>query len=254
MNNPFLPQPDDPQYLDRLVDGELSERQRRELLAQLDQRPDGWRRLALSFLESQCWQETAREFDESDLAERPSAPPAQVASPRARSGGNADRSAKPWMSAPLAMAASFFVAFALGIVLRGAWQQGGARPAASGASDRAFAEALEARRAQATAAADARAHSLPATAPAADVAAVENPLPADDAAEIWLPVDLTNTEGDLELNPGPAVPQRVLDSLRRLGHRVETHRSLWPVELKNGKRALVPVDEVEIRYVGGEYQ
>src|SRR5260370_21580495 len=41
--------------LDRLVDGELPERERRELLLRLEKVPDGWRRCALAFLEAQTW-------------------------------------------------------------------------------------------------------------------------------------------------------------------------------------------------------
>ena len=47
--------PTDDILLDRLVDGELSPAERRELLASLDGRPDGWRRCALAFLEAQTW-------------------------------------------------------------------------------------------------------------------------------------------------------------------------------------------------------
>ena len=40
---------------DRLVDGELSAAERQQLLASLDDRPGGWRRCALAFLEAQTW-------------------------------------------------------------------------------------------------------------------------------------------------------------------------------------------------------
>ena len=43
------------QQVDLLVDGELSEADRRALLLQLEHEPDGWRRCALAFLEAQCW-------------------------------------------------------------------------------------------------------------------------------------------------------------------------------------------------------
>ncbi len=43
--------------LDRLVDGELSESDRSELLLQLEHEPEGWRRCALAFLEAQCWKQ-----------------------------------------------------------------------------------------------------------------------------------------------------------------------------------------------------
>ena len=45
---------------DRLVDDELSEEERRELLGRLDDEPGGWRRCALAFLEAQCWKQVAR--------------------------------------------------------------------------------------------------------------------------------------------------------------------------------------------------
>src|SRR5262245_830538 len=51
---------DGPRALDRLVDGELSDTDRRELLVALDQEADGWRRCALAFLESQALSEQLR--------------------------------------------------------------------------------------------------------------------------------------------------------------------------------------------------
>jgi hypothetical protein len=43
--------------IDRLVDGELPEVERRALLLQLETEPGGWRRCALAFLEAQTWRE-----------------------------------------------------------------------------------------------------------------------------------------------------------------------------------------------------
>src|SRR5262249_14017698 len=42
------------QQVDRLVDGELSNAEQREVLLAADREPDGWRRLALAFVESQA--------------------------------------------------------------------------------------------------------------------------------------------------------------------------------------------------------
>src|SRR4051794_25497769 len=44
--------------IDLLVEGELDPARRRALLTRLDDEPDGWRRLALAFLEAQCWRES----------------------------------------------------------------------------------------------------------------------------------------------------------------------------------------------------
>src|SRR6266404_1082429 len=52
----------DPQVFDRLVDGELADGERREMLAALDRLPDGWRQCALAFLEAQTWGQTLTEF------------------------------------------------------------------------------------------------------------------------------------------------------------------------------------------------
>ena len=49
-----------PIVLDRLIDGELDESQRRDLLRSLDHRPDGWRQCALAFLEAQSWGQTLK--------------------------------------------------------------------------------------------------------------------------------------------------------------------------------------------------
>ena len=57
MNTNLDNMPLDDSRFDRLVDGELSEAERRELLAGLDSEPGGWRRCALAFLEAQCWKQ-----------------------------------------------------------------------------------------------------------------------------------------------------------------------------------------------------
>jgi hypothetical protein len=46
---------DQSRLIDRLVDGELSDDERGELLSRLDQSAEGWRTLALAFLEAQTW-------------------------------------------------------------------------------------------------------------------------------------------------------------------------------------------------------
>jgi anti-sigma factor RsiW len=59
MNPPIVnrpePEPVSDAAIDALVDGELSEADRRALLLQLENDPDGWRRCALAFLEDQAF-------------------------------------------------------------------------------------------------------------------------------------------------------------------------------------------------------
>lgn len=50
------------QVFDRLVDGELPEPERREVLLSLDRQPDGWRQCALAFLEAQTWGQSLAQY------------------------------------------------------------------------------------------------------------------------------------------------------------------------------------------------
>src|SRR5689334_5820758 len=47
--------PEDERLLDLLVDGELDDPRRRQLLLTFEEKPSGWRRCALAFLEAQSW-------------------------------------------------------------------------------------------------------------------------------------------------------------------------------------------------------
>lgn len=99
----MTPRDDEPtiaESLDRLVDGELDDEARRDLLARFESEPGGWRRCALAFLEAQSWRRA--------MAAHAAAPavPAIVSPPRPRIG--------PW----LARAATLLLAFGLGWAMR----------------------------------------------------------------------------------------------------------------------------------------
>jgi len=85
----------------RLADGELPADERRRLLRQLDERPDGWRRCALAFLENQAF---AQDF------------PAAMEPPASPSIAPPER--KHWLLGILAVAASWLAMFMIG----GLWQ------------------------------------------------------------------------------------------------------------------------------------
>jgi hypothetical protein len=70
----------DDDCFDLLVDGELSEEKRRELLSRLDDEPTGWRRCALAFLQAQSWREACGKVASPDVHQPGSPEPAD--SPR----------------------------------------------------------------------------------------------------------------------------------------------------------------------------
>jgi len=47
-----------------------------------------------------------------------------------------------------------------------------------------------------------------------------------------------------------AMPAEVLQALKRTGHRVRQRRGLLPLRMQDGRRLVVPVDQVEVHYVG----
>ncbi|MBL9084418.1 MAG: hypothetical protein JNK76_21635, partial [Planctomycetales bacterium] len=105
MNEQLLT-PEDQRQLDRLVDGEVSETERRELLLRLEHSSDGWRRCALAFLEAQAWRGEAKA-----LVSEPATPlrtPAVSPASTYRGGSNSWNGMKLWL--PLATAAGFLLA------------------------------------------------------------------------------------------------------------------------------------------------
>jgi hypothetical protein len=106
LDNHRLESPDADRLIDRLVDGELADADRRALLVRLDTEPDGWRRCALAFLESQSWR--------AALGQLGSDSDAQSLQPGTRSAPA--RQADRWRRAAwfTVLAASIAVAFVLG--------------------------------------------------------------------------------------------------------------------------------------------
>ena len=233
---------DDDQRFDLLVDGELSEPQRHELLGGLDDEPGGWRRCALAFLEAQAWKR------DLGAALHEPAKPSTGSRPlqRSRSIG--------YGGTLLAVAASFVVALFLGSWLRSAWHA----PAPSPPSSHSPAEfARDTGQPQGPAVPPDRQQTMVADA---------SPEPEAPAGKVWM-VELADAEGDSEPIRVPAVerdrindewlqsfpaaiPPEIVDVWRRHGHRVRQRRQLLPFRLQDGRQLIVPVDEVDIHYVG----
>lgn len=244
------PAPDSPVdivQLDRLVDGELSGDQRRALLEQLETAPGGWRRCALAFLEAQSWGQGLK----AALTEpQPTTQPGNLVEPvRRRFGGR-------FVEQALMLAASFLVAFSLGIAARGWLSPGGpageamiagtARDGFDAASTTVASKApSNAAQRQTMTAASQRPRQvvLRFAGQSADQQGAALPvLGVDDLARQWLDA------GEEQL------PAEWLKQLGREGHRVERVRDLVPVRLSDGTAAEVPVERLQIRYVGNDYQ
>ena len=219
--------------VDLLVDGELSEADRRALLLRLEREPDGWRRCALAFLETQCWKAELGRI-------APPAPELAPAGPALRAEPIGQR--QNWRQHAamiLTMAASFLIVFVVGMGLRGSWFGG---------------------RSQKTVVKT----EFPLSSPAA--VARTHALPADQAADNWETVSLpsegqpdalrvralrrdTLDEDMLKRVPN-IIPPELQQAFEQSGHRVVQQREIVPIQMKDGRRLVVPVDHVEIHYVG----
>jgi anti-sigma factor RsiW len=198
--------PVDDRRIDRLVDGELPDEERRALLLRLENEPDGWRRCAIAFLEAQSWRDAA-----GSLA----SPLPETICPAVEKCRSVTTSRRWQRAANLtALATGLAVAFLLGWAVHG-------RPDAN--------------------------------TPRTSVTQVENlPAAIDAGAHPPVPTDLAAAESRTsELDKTPAE----LDSLVRYwelrGYRAERQRRLVSIELNDGRKVEVPVQEVRLQYVGG---
>ena len=222
--------------LDRLVDGEMNRQAQRELFARLDDEPDGWRRLALAFVESQ-----ALAADLGGVADWPRdfvEPPAEQS---ARRGETARASGlRPW-SRVLSLAASLLICAGIGFGVGRAWQM------RSNAGDKT-APSVSSGVVQA---------GVQATQDIArEVPDQRGPLgvftlPTADGTQVQVPIYNASDRGEAALSPpASAMPEEVYRALRARGHHVERQNRYWPIDLGDGRQIIVPVEQVDVEYVG----
>jgi anti-sigma factor RsiW len=201
--------PDD-RLVDRLVDGELPDAERRLLLQRLETEPDGWRRCALAFLESQAWRQSLGALAESAGSSSGRAtvtPPAAASIPVRKSPGFR-------MIAGLsALAACLALAFALGWNLR---------PQPAGATSGVLLTKAE-------------------------------PAVKSSAEGRSAKADLTSAQENSALvrnEPGQSL-EAILKKWEQRGYRAERQDRVVPVELKDGRKVNLPVQEYRFQYMGG---
>lgn len=238
------PSTSDERLFDLLVDGELSEPQRRRLLASLDDTPDGWRRCALAFLEAQCLHR--------ELGRIPCVRPDGSQAVK-RSGAGAATGAR-WRTF-VAMAASFLVALGLGICMRSllVGDRDSVSPSAEVAesdvpADRAE---LDGSPKESSIAVSGAANDPPESPDSWRMVS----FPLSDGSEgsemVRLPVvERDSIDEAWLMNLPQSIPPDVVQAIEDSGHRVRSQRRLLPLRMKDGRRLVVPVDQVELHYVG----
>jgi hypothetical protein len=212
----------------------LSAAERRRLLAQLDEVPNGWRRCALAFLEAQSWKQEL-----GALVRQPSCD-AGILPAKSVHAGSPHHKRLPRIVGVLAAAATLLVAVGVGFFAR---EMGLAERGLTGEY-------------ASTPASDSTAPTLPGSPTALDRGAWQtvNLMPrgseySDDT--VRLPAIERPSIDHEWLNSFPDfIPPEVREALERTGHEVQNQRRLMPMPMRDGRQLVVPVDQVEIRYRG----
>jgi hypothetical protein len=251
----FTPLPDETErMIDRLVDGELSSGEYRSLVAALDRQAsemyhggstpqaDVWRRVALAFLEAQALRQ--------ELADFVHAPPPSARAKAAATPANRQQTRWRKWETVLAVAASFLLAFVLGVMLPGwlRWNTDQGNLLTQTANDPTHVESAASPPASELPALADRVH--PASTGLQPVGQARLVLggPGVGRAESEN-IPIYHLTGDAAAWPGatqPALSASVIDELQRRGHKVERHEQYVPVELGDGRQAVIPIEQYQI--------
>ena len=209
-------------WLERLVDGELSDDEQQRIVSALDRIPQGWRQCALGFLEAQAWRRALRALHRSPPGQRLTVaddPPAVAAVPAAHLGASrADAAAAdpsrprsstglPWLS----LAASVALAFWAGQLAHWPATNVGRFP------DKDLVAADTA---------------TPARSPVRHAPAVVPARTQFVTNDFW--------QGE------PAIPSDIRKILKQMGARVQQRSGYVPGKAANGQAVLVPYEEVHL--------
>lgn len=215
----------DDRLLDRLVDGELSAEEYREVLSQLEQTPNGWRRCAHAFLESQALGQSLPLV----MQTTPSRPQTESA-PTVEKSSNSGTASFRRMETMAAMAASVMVAFGLGMYISGADSPTIETPGSGLATN-------------------VNNPPLPPDTPTHTVAKPQfvyvNQWDGQRGGGMPIAID-PNKQYDpqAEMDTSWGVSPQQLQKLKDSGQSYQTKNRLIPVSLGNGERAVVPVQDV----------
>jgi hypothetical protein len=214
-------------WLDRLACGELDETTRKNLFAWLDAEPLRWRGCALALLESQSWNESLEGITLADNKETCDRELRRGQETRAER-----RTAFRW-AAVASLAAVLLLAFTLGALSRG-WLA----PQVDAIVENKLPPASE--------------HGTEKDPAGPLMATVSLPpeLGSEIPATLQIPVRSVGDSGPR----GASTPISEFDQHKweRLGYQLTKERRYLPAQLPDGKKVVVPVDQVKANYVGSK--
>ena len=246
--------------IERLVDGELPEERRRKLLGELNRSNinPGWRQLALAYVEAQTMSEALRGLMESPAEEIAVKQPATGPAKTGPAKTGPAKTGPSYLTFWAAVAASFLIALAVGLSIRGEGP-----PIAEEPSNESAPVAQKPAAQKPAAEMPKQPTPAPQEQPPALVAQNRNTpnygqatlLVSDSDGSrrrVQLPVVYAQDDRPLrQLSRQTAVPPQVVEALQRMGYEVEQRRSVMHREFEDGRQMFVPIDQVNVNYVGG---
>jgi hypothetical protein len=220
--------------IQRCIDGELPEAAQQELLRQLDGTADGWKRLALAFVEKQVWAQSCEQLSAATKGPENRLRPA-VSRISARTQSR-------WI-----MAASALLSLSAGIGT-GMWLM--PRPVGQrvAQSEKAVSSVLPGPGQTSNppiASAVPVSHDVVIARPAV----LELPLTSDDEVPQSVQIPVFDAGASLkQTRQQRLLTKEQVESLRRMGYEVDRQRKLLAVPVKGGSEVLVPVESYGIRY------
>ena len=250
--------PEEELLVERLVDGELSELERQEILLRLDERVDGWRYCALSFLEAQAFRAALKNgFPCEAMTEKG----VVAASAYSGAAASANVSRRTWHVSAVSAAAGFLVA----AVSMGTFLHPSTRPD----GDASSLASLSTRTDEAKPTLDFSASS--------DIARDQNSLdaPQNGAQSLFSDsvtprtvvlnspslglsgITTTCSEADVydphSFHNVNAVPQEVVNHMHNVGGSIDAHRDEYRFPLDNNRVLILPVDTYNVKTDGNQY-
>ena len=254
--NDNLPHEEDRVY-DLLVDGELDEDRRRTLLGSLDNKPGGWRRCALAFLEAQSWGQEFRSLSArlrgGGQETSDSSTPQNVPGKKKSSGGK--RRLRDRTSTVLGIAASFLLAMGITSLMQDMNPGDMSAPLGGNQASVFTPKKIPARFFKPVKSSQAghldlnndvsqEMHLMSITGQGVDQKKHTFALPA-------VSQDRLNRQWLKEMPT--VIPDGVVESLQQAGHDVKTSRHLIPFTMRDGRKLVIPVDQVDVSYMNTPY-
>jgi hypothetical protein len=233
-------------WLDRLVDGELSIDQERQLLRALESQPQMWRQCALAFIEARAWRSemsgiVAKQLDNSEVV-------------KAAAGTTVfRRTSRTFVPRWLTIAATLILAFTFGVASQHLIPRGQEKATAPSVTPTSMAF-TDANSPIGDPKSNREVSSEIEHSPVKDQT-VQVSLLSDDGQEQSVVVPLE--EGSEEklksmlAEQHPMLSPAVRKALESAGHEIEERRAFYPVKLDDGRQAVVPMNIVELRNTGG---